>query len=686
MKPYLIFLGLFISAFCKADSTTVRICYNGEIGFPFYKTVDKEINHFDSNGKLIVNENYEFEYYPWEQHDTNFRFNNRTDYGYNVAGLIDSVLETKIDVNGIYYYRTNYFYDPNGNLIEKDRFFGYTFPLDSNLRTTYLYDANNNRIQEKNEQYANFNQYFWTENLLKWTYDLQDRLIEYRKINYLSNSPHDSLIEAYTYSVTDKILTKEEWRYATFADSNYYEYAYDVNDSLVSYTINNNVVGNLWVPYLFYTYTYSSSTVNMMVSNCPDTTCSDTMWREITVYDASGKITNYNREDYDGSGYWETIRFYINTYDSTGKIIDFQEHQGGGGHSYNEHTTYDYNSVNDLIHTYTLIQSANQYYSDCYYYSVSDDSMIVILDFSDTICSNSLIPLAITVEGGVPPYQYDWSPGNFLSDSTILSPLLTNLDSTITYNLTVTDFNGLSASDTIAFSALPYLYTPVSITTIGYPCENNLFQLTYDPIPNNYSPHWSSPVGYTLYGDTINATTSGQYTLYLTDINNCSYSYPTTINLFPQPLVSLGPDTTICIDDTLTLNGGNFSQYQWSTGDTASFIDLYFSAQNSDTISLRVTDNNGCYNSDTTIVNAVICLRIADADYSGISVTIYPEKLYVEFEYPIRAVELILSDLSGKIVLKKLIQNSQYIDISQLEQGVYVYSFDKYISGKLFKR
>ncbi|MBK8584490.1 MAG: hypothetical protein IPN88_03210, partial [Bacteroidetes bacterium] len=116
---------------------------------------------------------------------------------------------------------------------------------------------------------------------------------------------------------------------------------------------------------------------------------------------------------------------------------------------------------------------------------------------------------------------------------------------------------------------------------------------------------------------------SGNYTLYLTDTNRCKYSYQTTLNLFTQPIVSLGPDTTVCLNDTVILNAGNFVQYDWNTGDTSPSIETFSQFPTIDTFFVTITDTNGCFNSDTISVNHVVCLGQNELTPSGIKVSVF---------------------------------------------------------------
>ena len=682
MKQLIIFLfAIIYSTISFADSTTVKICYNGEFGFPDYRTIDKELNRFDSSGKLVQNETYLFEYQSWGQVDTTFHLVTRTDYGYNVSGLIDTMLQTQVDFNGTNYYRYNYVYDVSGNLIMKLQFYGTTFPLDSNLRTIKQYDSNNNLISESEEQYG-LSQNFSPYTLLTWSYDSLDRNIEYRKINYYS-TPDDSLITTYTYSASDKILSKMELGNTTSLDSVYYVYVYDSNDSLIKYTNYRNSIGASWIPYETHDYSYTGNTTFEMISNCPDTSCSDTSLRYTIINDSSGHIID-NLLEYYNFGSWLFRWRETHAYNVLGNIVDYYSRSTGLGCSTEIHTTYDYNTSDDLIHAYTYRYHCNEFYSDCYYYNVDSDSILVLINHIDTTCSNSFVPFAITVEGGVPPYQYDWTPGNYLSDSTVLYPTITNFDTTLTYRLVVTDAMGRTASDTLKLFGYPDLSVPLNIISFGLPCENNSFQLTMDTIPLNYTIYWTAPNIFRIYNDTIVAATSGNYNLFLIDTNGCQYSYQTNVNLFSQPVVSLGADTTICLNDTVVLDAGNFNQYLWNTGDVSQTIEVNSQSPMSDTFFVYVTDTNGCINSDTISVNYVVCLGQDEINTSGINVTAFPKQILIELPSAIPATEFTLIDITGRVVINSVIHDHQLIDISDLPTGVYVYRLENY-SGKIVK-
>lgn len=107
-------------------------------------------------------------------------------------------------------------------------------------------------------------------------------------------------------------------------------------------------------------------------------------------------------------------------------------------------------------------------------------------------------------------------------------------------------------------------------------------------------------------GDTtqqILASTSGVYWVQALNPSSACLSADTiTVDVFPAPVVNIGPDTTICQDSTYKFSAGNgFSSYLWQDSSTNPF-DL---ASQPGTYWVVVTDVNGCTASDTARILGV---------------------------------------------------------------------------------
>ncbi|WP_092438429.1 gliding motility-associated C-terminal domain-containing protein [Williamwhitmania taraxaci] len=83
---------------------------------------------------------------------------------------------------------------------------------------------------------------------------------------------------------------------------------------------------------------------------------------------------------------------------------------------------------------------------------------------------------------------------------------------------------------------------------------------------------------------------------------SCSYD-TTEVRLYSLPYIYLGADTTLCAGQALMLDASNptFTSYLWSSGDIAPNFPV--GSGPTQDIWVKVTDENGCVNSDTIRIN-----------------------------------------------------------------------------------
>ncbi|HWB27582.1 MAG TPA: gliding motility-associated C-terminal domain-containing protein [Chitinophagaceae bacterium] len=57
------------------------------------------------------------------------------------------------------------------------------------------------------------------------------------------------------------------------------------------------------------------------------------------------------------------------------------------------------------------------------------------------------------------------------------------------------------------------------------------------------------------------------YNIAANDVHNCKVNGSITVSVYPQPVINLGSDTSICVGDSIILNAGTgFTSYSWSNG------------------------------------------------------------------------------------------------------------------------
>ena len=210
---------------------------------------------------------------------------------------------------------------------------------------------------------------------------------------------------------------------------------------------------------------------------------------------------------------------------------------------------------------------------------------VVNLGTDSTFCSNQ----TVTLNAGNPGDTYTWSTG--ASTQTI------NVSTSGTYWVNVSA-GGCHGYDTAVM-------TVIQMPTKNLGNDTNICagqSITLNAGNPGYNYQWST--GATT--QTINVSATGTYWVI---VNQGVCITPDSINLtiVPVPQVNIGPDSSVCTGQTVTLTAGNTGDtYLWSTGATTQFI----TANNSGTYWVLV--NNGtCIGSDSMTL-AVIATPVVN--------------------------------------------------------------------------
>lgn len=126
-------------------------------------------------------------------------------------------------------------------------------------------------------------------------------------------------------------------------------------------------------------------------------------------------------------------------------------------------------------------------------------------------------------------------------------------------------------------------------------CSNDFIVLSGPPGNFNYA--WSNGEN----TQNINVNTSGNYSLTI-DNNGCTATDDITVSINPIPVVDLGEDQTICLEENQTaiLSAGESLTdiYIWSNGETTPSIETVEPG----IYSVAVQNENGCLNMDEVLV------------------------------------------------------------------------------------
>lgn len=225
---------------------------------------------------------------------------------------------------------------------------------------------------------------------------------------------------------------------------------------------------------------------------------------------------------------------------------------------------------------------------------VIDTTLLTIVDETCNSSNGSITGITVT---GNPTFIYDWIDGGGLLIGNTLD--ITNL-STQTYSILVTDTFGCISN------AGPFIVENIgnsltidtsSVFLFNSNCEHDDGKITGVQIINDTTAitNWYNSSG-GLVGNTIDLVdvTAGTYTLIITNYcDTATYTYSLSKN--SALTIDLGPDIDTCETDRIHLTPGSYATYNWSTGESSSFIDVYEAG----VYSVEVFDQYGCNASDT---------------------------------------------------------------------------------------
>jgi gliding motility-associated-like protein len=214
----------------------------------------------------------------------------------------------------------------------------------------------------------------------------------------------------------------------------------------------------------------------------------------------------------------------------------------------------------------------------------------------------------LLVNGGTPPYTYNWSNG-------ALTPNLTNVGSG-TFTVVVTDNNGCTKSDTITLANSSALVANDSIHNLNCFGEaNGSITLNVTGGSGPYTYTWSPAVG---NSNSLTGLSGGQYDLTITDAQGCFASFSYTVDEPLELSLAISSTEITCFGDadaiaTSTLIGGvpNYV-YNWSNGQTTAAA----TGLSPGPLSLTIVDGNNCsVTASTTVVGPPQLVATVDSTF-----------------------------------------------------------------------
>ena len=317
--------------------------------------------------------------------------------------------------------------------------------------------------------------------------------------------------------------------------------------------------------------------------------------------------------------------------------------------------------------------------------------MIVEMGFTPSISANQTIcqgnNTTLVASGAGSNGSYIWNNNLGAGNTQTVSP-----NSTTTYTVTATDVNGCSAtaSTTVNVTPLPQ----VSISANQTICQGNNTTLVASGAGSNGSYIWNNNLG-AGNTQTVSPNSTTTYTVTATDVNGCSATASTTVNVTPLPQVSATSSTAfespyVFIDFFGTSQNANQFLWDFDDGNTATTQNTTHAYNSTGAYQVTFTGTNGnCFDQDQiniTIINANTAIN----EYIGNNFILKPNPSNGNFNLEFCSVEDLPSyvkifDTGGKEIHHQNVinpSNTQTIQVN-LANGIYYVVTGKNKTNKL---
>lgn len=266
--------------------------------------------------------------------------------------------------------------------------------------------------------------------------------------------------------------------------------------------------------------------------------------------------------------------------------------------------TFTANGNYDYLSFYAKKEA--QDYVNCAYMGIDDvNNNAVTVTVTTVPCTGTGATATATVNGGTPPYTYSWSPsGGTNATATGLSAG--------TYTVTITDGNTSTCNPPYTQTiVIPASSSVTALFSASTACAGNSTVFTDNSTGGAIQWNWNFGDGDTsvLQNPSHIYTTSGAHTVTLVVSNQCGADTLTqSVISSSPPLVNTGLNDSICFGASaalsLTPNGTGYT-YTWSPASGLSNPAIFnplAAPVVATTYTVIVTDQNGCFNSDSITI------------------------------------------------------------------------------------
>ena len=327
---------------------------------------------------------------------------------------------------------------------------------------------------------------------------------------------------------------------------------------------------------------------------------------------------------------------------------------------------------------------------------VKDNPQLEVMNDTSIVYGNSL-QLAAFATAGVPPYQYSWSPEDYLLENDVAEPLTTALYENTDFYVEISDSWGCESETQEVAVTIETNTLSVSVTP-GNPeiCfgDSVLLQGNYTGNIGQAETHWSDEEGNLL---------SEQQQLMVSPLASKDYYFVTEDDYFMDSLrcrviVHENPDIgiqaegytieegaiSLCVYDTVTLAASEHSyDFIWSNGAITPEIEISTSGISMDMQDYSVSANSefGCVSNDSIMAVFTFsgCVGINEPGNEGPEIYPNPVKEYMKIMMPEQAkgdqAKIKVTSINGNVLLKSMFSDDEFIiDVKGWATGMYFVS------------
>ncbi len=237
----------------------------------------------------------------------------------------------------------------------------------------------------------------------------------------------------------------------------------------------------------------------------------------------------------------------------------------------------------------------SQYYEQLI--NPSTNPLVLDVDTTPVICNGEYTGTAHIVDvlpaEPYAPYSFTWSNDDEGETTDGLEAGIHTVTITDENNCSTTKFFEVTEPDTIQVVVTDFK----DAHCFGY--NDAYIEVLASGGVGNYQFNWST--GQTT--ERVESLYKGVYELTITDSNNCSIQETYEIIEPEELLVDLGENIEICPGSSVTIDGQEYTTYQWSDSDGVLSNERFITTDKEDEYFLEVTNSIGCFARDEILVS-----------------------------------------------------------------------------------